>query len=672
MAKSDLFLAFNEITESHHLPRETVIEALQQALVSAYRRDSGISAAQRIEAEVDPLTSKYRVLLEKEVVEDGTENINSRTEIAFDEARQIDPKVQVGDMVMAPEEANTRSFGRIAAQTAKQVILQKIREAERKSLYEEYKDREGDLVSGQVQSISGQHITISLGRAEAIMPTNQQIKGERYHAHDRIRSYVMEVKETSRGPSIIVSRAHKNMLRRLLEYEVPEIYNGQVEIKSIAREAGHRSKVAVAALQTGVDPVGACVGIKGTRIQGIVKELKDEKIDVIEWNTDSAVFIAKALSPARVSGVYLEEDLDQGNTATVIVPDDQLSLAIGREGQNARLAAKLTGWRIDIKSVSEAAIDALGRLDDAPLAKFAEDQRDMVAEAQRILEKKKADRAVMPEEYQTLARFVQMCEQRMLESREALRSKRRKAMERARPAVPAFAFTMPITELELARDIEDALKFVPNVGELMVRLLADEQNLETVLRAANAGSDAMDAIREAIDSLVLAKQEQFATSEQETVVVDAPVNVVATEAPAGAVQALQSEAVAVAEEGEEDAPPAFIDDAPPTAGRSAQFMPDVATKRVPREAFPSRDREAQAGRPAQPGQPRFEAIPVPDSDTDDYGQPRNKGKKKGKKTGDKGRELVFDERRGEVVARRKRKDNRIGDWAGDDEENGEI
>jgi N utilization substance protein A len=668
MAKSDLFLAFNEITESHHLPRETVIEALQQALVSAYRRDSGISAAQRIEAEVDPLTSKYRVLLEKEVVEDGTENINSRTEIAFDEARQIDPKIQVGDMVMAPEEANTRSFGRIAAQTAKQVILQKIREAERKSLYEEYKDREGDLVSGQVQSISGQHITISLGRAEAIMPTNQQIKGERYHAHDRIRSYVMEVKETSRGPSIIVSRAHKNMLRRLLEYEVPEIYNGQVEIKSIAREAGHRSKVAVAALQTGVDPVGACVGIKGTRIQGIVKELKDEKIDVIEWNTDSAVFIAKALSPARVSGVYLEEDLDQGNTATVIVPDDQLSLAIGREGQNARLAAKLTGWRIDIKSVSEAAVDALGRLEEAPLAKFAEDQRDMVAEAQRILEKKKADRAVMPEEYQTLARFVQMCEQRLLESREALRSKRRKAMERARPAVPAFAFTMPLAELELARDIEDALKFLPNVGELMVRLLADEQNLETVLRAANAGSDAMDAIREAIDSLVLAKQEQFATSEQATVVVDAPPT---DETAAEAVQALQPEGVA-AEEVDEDAPPAFIDEEPP-AGRSQQFMPDVTTKRVPREAFPSRDRQPQANRPAQPAQPRVDLNVDPDTETDDYGQPRNKGKKKSKKAGVKGRELVFDERRGEVVARRKRKDNRVGDWADDNEEDpGEI
>jgi N utilization substance protein A len=661
MAKSDLFLAFNEITESHHLPRETVIEALKQALVSAYRRDSGISAAQRIEAEFDPITSKYSILVEKEVVESV---VYSRTEIALEDALKLDPKTQLGEMVMAPEETNTQTFGRIAAQTAKQVILQKIREAERKSMYDEYKDREGDLVSGQVQSITGQHITISLGRAEAIMPANQQIKGERYHAHDRIRSYVMEVKETSRGPSIVVSRAHKNMLRRLLEYEVPEIYNGQVEIKSIAREAGNRSKVAVAALQPGVDPVGACVGIKGTRIQSIVKELKDEKIDVIEWNNDSAVFIAKALSPARVSGVYLEEDLDQGNTATVIVPDDQLSLAIGREGQNARLAAKLTGWRIDIKSASESAIDATSRLTEPPLEKLAEDHPDLVAEVLRILEKKKADRAVMPEEYQTLTRFVQMAEQRLLETREAQRTKRRKAMERARPTVPAFAFTMPVSELELAKDIEDAVKFLPNVGELMVRLLGDEQHLSDMLRAANAGADAMDAIRESIDSLVLARQEEILAAEAQTVVEVPLASDVVAEASAAAEPAS-------ADAEDEDAPPAFVDDERPAPVKS-HVVPDEPTKRLRRDAFPSRDREPQAGRVAQPSlgaaAPAAPAAPSANpnaEDTDDYGQPRNKGKKKSKK---QGRELVFDERRGEVISRRKRKGNRRGEWGEGEEE----
>src|SRR5690606_5063680 len=187
---------------------------------------------------------------------------------------------------------------------------------------------------------------------------------ERYRAHDKVRALLLEVKRNSRGPQIIVSRAHKNMLRRLLEYEVPEIYNGQVEIKNIAREAGHRSKVAVAALQEGVDPVGACVGMRGVRIQSIVRELNDEKIDAIEWNPDQNIFIAKALSPARVAGVYLDDDPDSGRTATVLVPDDQLSLAIGREGQNARLAAKLTGWRIDIKSVTEAAVEARQKIQE--------------------------------------------------------------------------------------------------------------------------------------------------------------------------------------------------------------------------------------------------------------------------------------------------------------------
>ncbi|MBX3064267.1 MAG: transcription termination factor NusA [Anaerolineae bacterium] len=655
MAKSDLFLAFNEITETHHLPREIVIEALKQALVSAYRRDSGISAAQKIEAEVDPNTSKYNVLVEKEVVD---EVMNERTEIEFGEARKIDPNIEMGDTIMAPEDTNTRSFGRIAAQTAKQVILQKIREAERKALYDEYKDREGDLVSGQVQSVNNQHITISLGRAEAIMPSNQQIKGERYHTHDRIRTYVMEVKESNRGPSIIVSRAHRNMLRRLLEYEVPEIYNGQVEIKNIAREAGHRSKVAVAALQAGVDPVGACVGIRGARIQSIVKELKDEKIDVIEWNNDPSIFIAKALSPARVTGVYLEEDLDQGNTATVIVPDDQLSLAIGREGQNARLAAKLTGWRIDIKSVTEAATDAYSKLSEPALAKLSSDQGEMVAEVERILEKKKADRAVMPEEYQILTRFVQLAEQKLLEYRESQRSQRRKIMERARATVPAFAFNMPLSELELARDIEEAIKFLPNVGELMVRVLADEEHLQATLKAGNAGTDAMDAIREAIDSLVLAKQDELAAADAEAranapTVVDLPVS-------ADAALVETQPAVEVSEGEEEFVPPAFIDEDRPAPRRDAPLS-DEPTKVLRRDNIRQQP-QAQA-QPAAQGQPRYEPTLTAEDEAEEWGQPRNKGKKK---TNKRGRELVFDERRGEVVAKRKHK-RKGNDWGVEDE-----
>ncbi len=647
MAKSEFTLAFNEITETHHLPREIVIDALRQALISAYRRDASASPAQRVEAEVDLTTNRHKILVEMEVVESV---MNERTEVSLEKARYFEPNAQIGETVMVPVEYNMKTFGRIAAQTAKQVILQKIREAERKSLYDEYRDREGDLITGQVQSVTGQHITLSLGRAEAIMPRSQQIQGERYHPHDKIRTLVLEVKESSRGPQIIVSRAHKNMLRRLLEYEVPEIYNGQVEIKNIAREAGHRSKVAVSALQAGVDPVGACVGLRGMRIQNIVKELNEEKIDVIEWNADQSVFIAKALSPARVTAVYLEDDIDQGHTATVIVPDDQLSLAIGREGQNARLAAKLTGWRIDIKSVSEAAFSATAQLAEPPLAKLATDQPDLVAEVERILEKKRAERAVMPEEYQTLSRFVQMVEQRQLEQREVSRAKRIKAMDKVRPNIPAFAFQMPLKELELADDIVQALKTVDNVGELMVRLQADEDNLHAALDTANAGADSMDAIKEAIDSLVVAPPTPVAAPaevaapagvlEQPEPVVAAPEPSPAPEAPVGAE--------------EEEAPPAFVDEERPLAQPEPVKAP--VGRRVPKAAKPQPTLEAVDYAPY---------IEPPDAEEVDDGTGK---KKKGKKGKNRRRELVFDERRGEVVAKRKRKGGRARDWTQFDDE----
>jgi len=349
--RSEFEVAFNEIAELRSLPRETVLEALSTALVSAYKRDAGVGSSQRVEANIDPANGRARIWVEKEVVDEVQDN---RTEVTLEKARYYHPETNLGDMVMVQVEGTTKKFGRIAAQTAKQVILQKIREAERTALYDEFSAKEGEVMTGIVQSVNSNMVTVTLsGKAEAILPRAQQIPGERYKPHDKARVYVVEVKKSSRGPQIVVSRSHRNMLRRLLEYEVPEIYNGQVEIKSIAREAGYRSKVAVSALQDGVDPVGACVGMRGVRIQNIVKELHEEKIDVIEWNPNQEQFISKALSPARVSGVYLEDDPDAGRTAVVVVPDDQLSLAIGREGQNARLAAKLTGWRIDIKSEEE-------------------------------------------------------------------------------------------------------------------------------------------------------------------------------------------------------------------------------------------------------------------------------------------------------------------------------
>jgi N utilization substance protein A len=307
------------------------------------------------------------IFVEKAVVEEIDDEMN---DITLKEAKAINPKAEIGGLVSI--ESTPPNFGRIAAQTAKQVILQRIREAERDALFNTYAEREGEVVNGTVHKIDPHQVTLSLGKVEAFLPRSEQIPTERYSEGQRIRAYVSTVAKSNRGPQIIVSRTHRNMLRRLLEVEVPEIYNGTVEIKSIAREAGFRSKVAVAALQEGVDPVGSCVGMRGTRIQSIVNELNGEKIDVVQWNPDLSYFIANSLSPARVMNVMLQDR--NGKTAIVVVPDKQLSLAIGKEGQNARLAAKLTGWRIDIKSASEAVAETINRV------KEKEEIRERVAD----------------------------------------------------------------------------------------------------------------------------------------------------------------------------------------------------------------------------------------------------------------------------------------------------
>jgi N utilization substance protein A len=271
-----------------------------------------------------------------------------------------------------------------------------------------YAKQVGEIVSGVVQAATPQQVTLGLDmKAEGVLPRNQQINGEHFRVHDRVQSLLLEVKQTPRGPQIILSRSHRNFLRCLLENEVPEIYHGLVEIRSIAREPGQRSKVAVAALQPAVDPVGACVGIRGVRIQAIVRELNDEKIDVIEYDSDPSAYIAKALSPARVNGVYLNEHAKGTKTATVVVMEDQLSLAIGRDGQNARLAAKLTGWRIDIKSLLEAAGDAIHRLQsDAEFASMAEIEAENTTRVEIILGKKSEGRPITPEEYQFMSQFA--------------------------------------------------------------------------------------------------------------------------------------------------------------------------------------------------------------------------------------------------------------------------
>ncbi|HYU20742.1 MAG TPA: transcription termination factor NusA [Chloroflexota bacterium] len=346
--KSEFIAAITQLSSEKGVPKEMVLEAIEAALVSAYKRNFE-APTQDLSADISPESGAVQIfrhrLVVEEVQEPAPDDVLIHDQITLEEARKTHPNADLGDTITT--DVTPPTFGRIAAQTAKQVVLQKLRDAERRMVFDEFAEREGEIVHGIIQRIEAGTAIIELGRAEAIMPRSEQVPTERYYPGQRIRVYVAEVHDTHRGPQIVVSRAHRLMLRRLFEQEVPEIFNGAVEIKAIAREAGARSKVAVHARQEGIDPVGSCVGPRGLRIQNIVSELSGEKIDVIEWNEDPAIYVANALSPAQVVRVGIDEET---KTATVVVPERQLSLAIGKEGQNARLAAKLTGWRIDIKS----------------------------------------------------------------------------------------------------------------------------------------------------------------------------------------------------------------------------------------------------------------------------------------------------------------------------------
>ena len=495
--KNEFVLAFNEVLEEKQLPRDIVLEALEAAMVSAYRRAVNASNAQHIEASVDPETGKVAIFAEKEVVETVED---PRTEVSVKDAHKVDDSAQIGSMVVV--ETTPRNFGRVAAQTARQVIQQRIREAERDVQFSHYSKQIGEIVSGVVQAINAQGVTLGLDmKAEGIMPRNQQIPGERFRVHDRVRALLLEVKTTPRGPQIILSRAHRNFLRRLLENEVPEIYHGMVEIRSIAREPGQRSKVAVAALQPGVDPVGACVGIRGVRIQAIVRELNDEKIDVIEWSSDPAVYIAKALSPARVSGVYLNEHAKGAKTATVVVPEDQLSLAIGRDGQNARLAAKLTSWRIDIKSLPEAATDALYKLQNDPqYASLADVEADTIPQLEQILAKKSEGRPVTPEEYQVLTQFVDRIERGLIRQRQTEKRVEEERQRVARANIPAPAFEIPLENFEVSDRVYAVISEAgyQTVGDLMLQMNTDP---DAILRLSGMGPKAMRELEAALEAL---------------------------------------------------------------------------------------------------------------------------------------------------------------------------
>lgn len=343
MDTSEFIQALTQLEKDRGISKDLLFEAVEAALVSAYRKN--FSSAQNVRVEIQRDSGKLEVLSQKTVVE----TVEQPTEeISLEEARKISPAYQLGDT--AEIEVTPKNFGRIAAQAAKQVVIQKIREAERDNIFEEYSNRETELINGKVQHVELGNVFISLDKTEAILPPSEQLEGDNYEIGNRLKVFLLEVQNSNKGPQVFVSRTHPGLVKRLFESHVPEIFDGTVEVKSVSRDPGHRSKIAVWSENDDVDPVGACVGPRGMRVQAVVSELNGEKMDIIRWNPDPAVFVSNALSPAKVSEVFIEEE---NKVARIVVPDNQLSLAIGREGQNARLAARLTGWKIDIKSISQ-------------------------------------------------------------------------------------------------------------------------------------------------------------------------------------------------------------------------------------------------------------------------------------------------------------------------------
>lgn len=341
----EFMLALDELEKDRGIDKDVLIDTIEQALLTAYKKNFG--SAQNVRVEFDREKGDVKVFSQRVVV-DESDLYDTFLEIELKDAREISPNYELGDII--ENEVTPRDFGRIAAQTAKQVVVQRIREAEREIVYSEFMDKENEIVTGEVARVNKNMVYVNLGRIEAIMTPAEQIPGEFYQAGQMIKVYILEVKKTNKGPQIVVSRSHPGLVKRLFEFEVPEIFEGIVQIKSISREAGSRTKMAVASIDEKIDPIGACVGPKGSRVKNIVDELGDEKIDIIHYSEDPSEFICASLSPSKVVRVDVNED---EKSALVVVPDYQLSLAIGKEGQNARLAAKLTNWKIDIKSESQ-------------------------------------------------------------------------------------------------------------------------------------------------------------------------------------------------------------------------------------------------------------------------------------------------------------------------------
>ena len=622
--KSEFALALNQVMSERNLPRDIITEVLESALVQSYRKNANVMNSQNVAAKVDVDSGDMRIFVEKEIVDSV---MDDRTEVTLAEARRDKPEAEVGDVVLI--DVTAKDFGRIAAQNAKQMIVQKLREAERDFQFSQFAEREGEIVNGIITSVTPTSLVVNLGRAEGILLRKEWIPGEKYEPQQRVRSYVTEVKRSLRGPQILLSRSNKNMLRRLLEIEVPEIQKGQVEIKAIAREPGSRSKVAVAALQPGIDPVGACVGQRGARIQLIVNELKNEKIDVIEWNADPTVFITKALSPAKVLSVHPLPQAEGKDTkaATVVVPDDQLSLAIGREGQNARLAARLTLWHIDIKSITEALNDALAKLDgNAEMIAWVGPDVEQSAPAGRelLLRQRAVPTPLSADDGLMVKRIIDAVYGFEAAARAAAAgaaapalpanqgaeaaTARREARQAALAAIPREAFAMPIATLELSPRVMEHIQRAGalSVGQLMEYRVRGDEGL---LSIEGIGPKALTEIKLALDK-VMGQFPAPAAPEIAPVVEAPPVAAVAGE-PAAPVEAV--------------AAPVAVDE--PVDSRSAeQIFKDAMSEEA------EKDDDAPGSHPAV----------------------SRAGKKKEKKKGKSGRErvLIFDEELGRMVPAR--------------------
>ncbi len=668
--KSEFALAFNQICAEYSLPREVVLDAICAALATAYRRDWKVPATQNVSADINLETGLARIYVERMVTEAVEDE---QIEISLKEARRKKDDAQVGDLMMI--DVTPHDFGRIAAQTAKQVITQRLREAERESQFNRFSRQENEIIIGTVQSVSPHGVTLHLERTEeATMPKREQIPGERYVIHQKIRVYVLEVRRTPRGPEIIVSRSHPLMLRRLLELEVPEVRSGQVEIHAVAREAGTRAKVAVSARQPGIDPVGACVGMRGIRIQTISRELQGERIDVVEWSDDPETLITNALSLPSVMCVTVDESNPGGRTASVVVMDDQLSLAIGRSGQNARLAAKLTNWRIDIQGGTEAALWALDQVNQTPeLLDVLKGTAALLPRLATIVRMHEEERyPYTDEERNTIATVVKAVRHAIITRREAERpgsvqararqraqrkadADRVKAKEEAYARVPRKAYEISLTDLALSSKVHTNLVTggLQNVGEVMERMAVGD---EALLMLNGVGVKALQEIKQAVQDSGLSLLEPADTDAVEAVT-DQEIEV--------AEEASEREAVAEATQPEsvfpETAEAEMAPEAPaePEIAEVAEAGPseveDTPVAAVPEtpEAQPEEAPALSAVVPA--GAIVYDETEEPELEEAGQDQKRSKGRKRR-------RTVVFDDTTGETFVVRKRRGRTTDGW----------